>query len=351
MSNVIELKPTSITIDNVFKRFGNNEVLKGINIKIKPGEFFTLLGSSGCGKTTLLRMIAGFEDITSGKILFDDKNISSKNPWERNVGFVFQNYALWPHMNTYDNIAYGLRMRKYSKELIDERVKWGLSVAGLEGLEKRYPGQMSGGQQQRIAIVRALVIQPQVLLLDEPLSNLDVKLRIRMRKDIRDLQQSVGITAVYVTHDQEEALEISDNIAVFESGVIKQIGSPRQIYKNPENRFVAGFVGVSSFIEGKIVNGDFYTKNNTHIILKDKIQMENCNITLCFRPEDAEISPIKSEDATCAIKKSISYKGSNITYVLEVDDGILCTVNSDKEFDDESLLWLKINKFSFFKEG
>ncbi len=350
MSNVMELKPTSITIDNVVKKFGNNKVLKGINIKIKPGEFFTLLGSSGCGKTTLLRMIAGFEDITSGKILFDNKDISSQNPWERNVGFVFQNYALWPHMNTYDNIAYGLKMRKYSKELIDERVKWGILVAGLEGLEKRYPGQMSGGQQQRIAIVRALVIKPQVLLLDEPLSNLDVKLRIKMRKDIRDLQRTVGITAVYVTHDQEEALEISDNIAVFESGVVKQIGSPRQIYKNPENKFVAGFVGVSSFIEGKIVDGNFYTKNKKHIVLKDKIQMENSDATLCFRPEGAEILSVKTEGAILAVKKSVSYKGSNITYVLEIDDGVLCTVNSDEEFDDESTLWLKINKFSFFKE-
>lgn len=348
MNDNISLKPASIKIDNVVKKFGEVEVLKGIDINIQPGEFFTLLGSSGCGKTTLLRLIAGFEEITGGHILFDGKNIASLNPWERNVGFVFQNYALWPHMSIYDNIAYGLRQRKLSKEVIDERVRWALSVGGLEGMEKRHPGQLSGGQQQRVAIVRALVIQPQALLLDEPLSNLDVKLRIKMRKDIKDLQRKVGITVVYVTHDQEEALEISDRIAVFEKGVIQQIGSPREIYKNPANSFVAQFVGTSNFIEGSISAGEFITHSGKSISLGMDIQ-EAGNVKLCFRPEHAHLSRIQKEGTFPVTVKSAAYRGNCVNCVVEVEPGLELTINTEEEFECGDKLWLSIEKYSYFK--
>lgn len=348
MNDNISLKPASIKIDHVVKKFGEVEVLKGIDINIQPGEFFTLLGSSGCGKTTLLRLIAGFEEITGGHISFDGKDISSLNPWERNVGFVFQNYALWPHMSIYENIAYGLRMRKLPQNVIDERVRWALSVGGLEGMEKRHPGQLSGGQQQRVAIVRALVIQPQALLLDEPLSNLDVKLRIKMRKDIKDLQRKVGITVVYVTHDQEEALEISDRIAVFEKGVVQQIGRPQEIYKNPSNPFVAQFVGTSNFIEGSISDGEFITHSGKPIPLSTGIQ-EAGSVKLCFRPEHAHLGRDQKEGAFPVTVKSAAYRGNCVNCVAEVEPGLELTINTDEEFEPGEKLWLSIQKYSYFK--
>ncbi len=348
MNENILLKPASIKIDQVVKKFGEVEVLKGIDIDIKPGEFFTLLGSSGCGKTTLLRLIAGFEEITNGHISFDGKDISSLNPWERNVGFVFQNYALWPHMSIYENIAYGLKMRKLPQHVIDERVRWGLSVGGLEGMEKRHPGQLSGGQQQRVAIVRALVIQPQALLLDEPLSNLDVKLRIKMRKDIKDLQRQVGITVVYVTHDQEEALEISDRIAVFEKGVVQQIGKPQEIYKNPSNPFVAQFVGTSNFIEGTISNGTFSTHSGKTIPLCTAIQGSG-NAKLCFRPEHALLGRNQMEGAFPVTMKSAAYRGNCVNCVVEVEPGLELSIIADEEFETGDKLWLQIQKYSYYK--
>ncbi len=348
MNDNISLKPASIKIDHVIKKFGEVEVLKGVDINIQPGEFFTLLGSSGCGKTTLLRLIAGFEELSGGHISFDGKDISSLNPWERNVGFVFQNYALWPHMSIYDNIAYGLRMRKLPQKVIDDRVRWALSVGGLEGMEKRHPGQLSGGQQQRVAIVRALVIQPQALLLDEPLSNLDVKLRIKMRKDIKDLQRQVGITVIYVTHDQEEALEISDRIAVFEKGVVQQIGKPQEIYKNPANPFVAQFVGTSNFIEGTISNGEFVTHSGKPIPLRPGIQEEG-RVKLCFRPEHVRLGRIQEEGAFPVTVLSGAYRGNCVNCVAEVEPGLELTIHTDEEFESGEKLWLSIQKYSYFK--
>lgn len=349
MSENMSLKPASIKIDNVVKRFGEVEVLKGININIQPGEFFTLLGSSGCGKTTLLRLIAGFEELTGGNIAFDGRDISALNPWERNVGFVFQNYALWPHMSIYENIAYGLQMRKLPRNVIDERVKWALATGGLEGMEKRHPGQLSGGQQQRVAIVRALVIQPQALLLDEPLSNLDVKLRIKMRKDIKDLQRQVGITVVYVTHDQEEALEISDQIAVFEKGVIQQIGRPQDIYKNPANPFVAQFVGTSNFIDGSVSEGVFVTHSRKEIPLRSRIR-EAGDLKLCFRPEHAHLSSVQQEGSFPVVVKNVAYRGNCVNCVVEVEPGVEVTIIMDEEFETGAALWLIIEKYSYFKQ-
>lgn len=218
-------------------------------LEAKQGEFLTLLGPSGCGKTTTLRIIAGFEKPDKGRVYFDDTVVNDVPPYERNIGIVFQDYALFPHMTVYDNISFGLKLRKLPKEEIRRRVSWALELVGLKGFEDRYPEQLSGGQQQRVALARALVIEPQLLLLDEPLSNLDAKIRERLRGEVKRIQKELGITTIYVTHDQEEAMAISDRIAVMSVGRIEQVGNPLDLYYNPKNEFVAKFLGLSNILE------------------------------------------------------------------------------------------------------
>ncbi len=242
----------SVKLVNVVKRFGSFTAVDGVSVEIPDARIFTLLGPSGCGKTTTLRLIAGFEFPDEGSIYFGSEEVTYKKPYERNTAMVFQNYALWPHMTVYENVAFGLKIRKLPRKVIDEKVKWALSLVGLEGLEDRYPTQLSGGQQQRVALARALVVEPSVLLLDEPLSNLDAKLRLRMREEIRRLQRELGITTIYVTHDQEEAMTLSDLIAVMNRGRILQVGTPREVYNNPSNLFVATFIGRSTAITGVV---------------------------------------------------------------------------------------------------
>lgn len=243
-----------VIINDIVKRFGSFVAVNGVNIEINEGEFFTLLGPSGCGKTTLLRMIAGFNPIDGGTIYFGDKKINQVDAHKRDIGMVFQNYAIFPHMSVYDNVAYGLKAKKMPKEEINIKVKEALELVQISQLAQRMPAQLSGGQQQRVALARAFVIEPKVLLMDEPLSNLDAKLRVQMRTIIKKLQRRLGITTIYVTHDQEEALAISDRIAVMKDGDIMQIGTPEQIYRKPENEFVAGFIGTSNFMEGTITS-------------------------------------------------------------------------------------------------
>ena len=226
----------AVRIEGIVKEFGRLRALDGVDLEIGKGEFFTLLGPSGCGKTTLLRCIAGFERPTGGRILFNGEDMTSVPPWEKSLGFVFQNYALWPHKSVFKNVAYGLELRKLGVEAIRDKVAWALELVGLPGIGDKLPEQLSGGQQQRVAIARALVVDPQVLLLDEPLSNLDTKLRVSLRAQIREIQRSLGITAVYVTHDQEEALEISDRIAVMNRGSVLQVGGPEDIYERPADQ-------------------------------------------------------------------------------------------------------------------
>jgi iron(III) transport system ATP-binding protein len=248
---------TAITIKGATKRFGQKAALDDVSLDIRPGEFFTLLGPSGCGKTTLLRAIAGFNDLTSGQILFDGRDVAALEAWKRGIGFVFQNYALWPNKTVFDNVAYGLRIKKLDEATIGRKVGEALAMVRLIDVEKRYPGEMSGGMQQRIAIARALVVDPPILLLDEPLSNLDAKLRVSLRRDIREIQKRLQLTAVYVTHDQEEALEISDRIAVMSQGKLEQVGSPEDIYERPQRVFVADFIGAANLIKGRITGGTF----------------------------------------------------------------------------------------------
>ncbi len=239
----------AVIIKNAVKKYGDFTAVNGISLNIEQGEFFTLLGPSGCGKTTLLRMIAGFNTVDRGEICFDEQVINNLPAHKRDIGMVFQNYAIFPHLNVADNVAYGLKARKVPKEQIVPRVDEALRMVQIDQLKARQPNELSGGQQQRVALARAFVIEPGVLLMDEPLSNLDAKLRVQMRTTIKKLQRRLGITTIYVTHDQEEALAISDRIAVMKEGNIMQIGRPEEIYRKPANPFVANFIGVSNFVD------------------------------------------------------------------------------------------------------
>ena len=243
---------TAIAIERVEKRYGAVHAVAGISFDIRDGEFFTLLGPSGCGKTTLLRIVAGFADLDAGAIRFGGRRIDTLPPHRRNTGMVFQNYAIFPNLTVAGNVAYGLKARRVSPAAIAERVGRALRLVQLDAHDQRWPHQLSGGQLQRVAIARALVIEPEVLLLDEPLSNLDAKLRVEMRGEIRRLQQQLGITALYVTHDQEEALAISDRVAVMRAGTIEQIGAPAEIYTHPATPFVAEFMGTTNLLAGTV---------------------------------------------------------------------------------------------------
>ena len=238
----------SISIKNLVKRFGSTKALNDINLEIEPGELFFLLGPSGCGKTTLLRHIAGFYTPDEGKIFIGGDDVTGVPPHKRDTGMVFQSYALWPHMTLAENVAFGLQMRKISKSEIDKRVQAALEIVKMETRAKSKPNQLSGGQQQRVALARALVVQPRCLLLDEPLSNLDAKLRLEMRVEIRRICKDAGLTAVYVTHDQKEALSIADRLAIMRDGVIEQTGTPLDVYRRPKNAFVASFIGETNFL-------------------------------------------------------------------------------------------------------
>ena len=281
----------SLRLVNLTKRFGQTVAVRDLSLTIEDGEIMTLLGPSGCGKTTTLRCIAGFVIPDAGEIYLGDAQVTALPPERRGIGFVFQNYALWPHMTVYQNLAFGLELRRVSRDEINRRIREALALVRLSGFEDRYPRQLSGGQQQRVALARALVIQPGVLLLDEPLSNLDAQLREEMRFEIRELQKKLGITSVYVTHDQAEALVLSDRIAVLHEGQVMQVGTPQEIYTRPSNRFVAGFIGLTSFIEDTVI----YTVYDQHVVVttEDGLSIRaraddpepGRAVTLAIRPE------------------------------------------------------------------
>ncbi|MFA6506034.1 MAG: ABC transporter ATP-binding protein [Treponemataceae bacterium] len=287
---------TSIRIVDLEKRFGETIALSDINLGIEKGEFFTLLGPSGCGKTTLLRTIAGFYRQEKGEVWLGDERVDEVPAHKRDTGMVFQNYAVFPHMTVFENVAYGLRVRKLPKADIDRRVAASLASVHLEGYEKRTPDQLSGGQQQRVGLARAMAIEPRVLLFDEPLSNLDAKLRVEMRDEIRAVQKQLGITAVYVTHDQEEALVVSDRIAVISSGKIQQIGAPWDIYKDPANLFVASFVGKVNLLDAELgaSAGPGLRRARSGALdfaIPDPAGYSGTAVKLAFRPEDAVENP------------------------------------------------------------
>ena len=283
-----------IRLTDVDKSFDDERVVKKLNLDVEEGEFLTMLGPSGCGKTTTLRMIAGFEVPTSGQIFLEGEEVDDKKPNERNVNTVFQNYALFPHMNVFDNIAFGLVEKKVKKDEIRSRVEEMIKLVQLDGMEKRMPAQMSGGQKQRVAIARALVNRPKVLLLDEPLGALDLKLRKQMQGELKALQRRLGITFIYVTHDQEEALTMSDRIAVMNRGRLEQVGTPEEVYNHPETKFVADFIGESNIIEGYIENMtddsiEVTMESGKAVIHETGYRMEEM-VYLCIRPENLKIS-------------------------------------------------------------
>ena len=265
----------SVTITGVTKSFGNVTVLQEFNQKFEDGEFITLLGPSGCGKTTMLRLIAGFEKPSSGEIYIGDKLVSSEKeflpPEKRGIGMVFQSYAVWPHMNVFDNIAYPLKIQKINKNEIEERVNQVLKIVHLEQYKDRFPSELSGGQQQRVALGRALVAQPEILLLDEPLSNLDAKLREEMRYEIKEITKKLKITVIYVTHDQIEAMTMSDRIVLINKGEVQQVAPPQEIYSKPKNMFVANFVGKVDFIKGKVEGSKILLDNSNGQTLPNKL--------------------------------------------------------------------------------
>lgn len=345
MNNVIEIK-------DVEKIFGDNVVIKRINLNVREGEFLTFLGPSGCGKTTTLRMIAGFESITSGSILIDGENVENKKPYQRNVNTVFQNYALFPHMNVYDNIAFGLVEKKVKKSEIKEKVNEMLSLVQLNGFEKRMPSQMSGGQKQRVAIARALINRPKVLLLDEPLGALDLKLRKQMQVELKHLQKKLGITFIYVTHDQEEALTMSDRIVIMNGGNIEQVGKPDEIYEHPKSKFVASFIGESNILEANIEKIE--DEKLTAIVESGTITVYGKNMVpeemvyISVRPEKLKCSltPVDGFTLKGYVKEHI-YVGAIIKTVIELPNGGKLKMNSmsgTKLLDIEQLVYIYWDK-------
>lgn len=316
-----------VEIEGVNKIYGSNHVVRDLNLSIEEGEFLTLLGSSGCGKTTTLRMIAGFEEPTSGTIMVEGERVEEKEPFERNVNTVFQSYALFPHKTIYDNIAYGLKMKKVPKAEIRERVTEMMEMVQLSGFEKRYPSQLSGGQKQRVAIARALINRPRVLLLDEPLGALDLKLRKQMQLELKRLQKKLNITFIYVTHDQEEALTMSDRIAVMHDGIIDQLASPTEIYEHPATKFVATFIGETNIYDGCItrIEDDIavMTLENGAVSVKcpeDFSLLEYATISV--RPEKMKFaaSPVEGFELEAQVKDYI-YVGSVLKCIVSLPNG------------------------------
>ena len=300
-----------INISRVTKSYDNTLACRNINLTVNKGEFFTLLGPSGCGKTTLLRLIAGFISIDSGKILLGGKDITNMPIEKRKIGMVFQNYALFPHMNVYDNVSYGLKIRKMNKKNISKKVLKYLELVNLNGYENRNISELSGGEQQRVALARALIVEPEVLLLDEPLSNLDAKLKEKMRKELKSIQKKLGITTIFVTHDQQEALTISDRIAVFNKGECLQVGSPYEIYQNPLNKFVATFIGDTNLFE----------KSNFPFLIEDTI-----NKYITIRPQDIRISKDKISNYK-GVMEEINIIGILIEYLINYKEHMIKVIS------------------------
>lgn len=320
-------------IEKVFEGSGGNPIraVDKVSIDIQPGEFMTLLGPSGCGKTTILRMIAGFETPTKGDIYIGDTKVNSLTPDKRDTAMVFQSYALFPHLNVFENIAYGLKIKRFSHEEIKSKVCGILEIVGLTGYEKRAPNQLSGGQQQRVALARSLVMEPAVLLFDEPLSNLDAKLRVHMRAEIRNIQRRFGITSIYVTHDQAEAMSMSDRIIIMNHGLVEQIGTPHEIYKRPASRFVADFIGLANILDGEVmaVSGSHATVKCLDVLfsLPTELDLEaGQKIHLVARPEALTIA--ETGNIPAKVESSV-FMGAYQDYKIRAHDKSLLVIDSN----------------------
>ena len=341
-----------IIIKHALKKYGDNVIIPDLSLDIKEGEFFTLLGPSGCGKTTLLRMIAGFNSIEGGDFYFGEKRINDLDPAKRNIGMVFQNYAIFPHYTVRKNVEFGLKNKKFPRDKIKSQSEKFMKLMQIDQYADRMPERLSGGQQQRVALARALCIEPDVLLMDEPLSNLDAKLRVEMRTVIKNIQHSVGITTVYVTHDQEEAMAVSDRIAVMNAGVIQHIGTPKSIYQRPANLFVATFIGRSNVIKGKLVveNGKTYLETlsgyraKIHTVRPE--QQKNQDITMSVRPEEFLLDRDSTEGISAIVDDCV-FLGLNTHYFVHLSSGeeveIIQESSIDSIIEPGSEIKLRIN--------
>lgn len=333
-----------VELQNISKEFDGQTVLDNVSLQIKKNEFVTLLGPSGCGKTTTLRIIGGFEYPTEGRLLFDGEDITSVPPYKRKVNTIFQKYALFPHLNVFDNIAFGLKLNKVSKKEIESRVGKMLELVNLSSYGKRGVEALSGGQQQRVAIARALINKPKVLLLDEPLGALDLKLRKSMQLELKTMQQEVGITFLYVTHDQEEALTMSDNIVVMHEGKIQQIGAPREIYDEPKNAFVANFIGDSNIYRGIMLKDELVNFANHEFVCVDKGFTKNELVDVVVRPEDIKIVD-KDKGQIQGVVTSVVFKGVHYEMIIKTPTDSF-TVQSTKMREMGTVVGLQIIPFN-----
>lgn len=341
-----------VKLDHVSKRFDQEKyIIKDLSLKIYEGEFLTLLGSSGCGKTTILRMISGLEEVTEGKIYIDGKDVTDIDPTKREVNTIFQNFALFPHMTVFENVSFGLRMKKVPKDEIKKRVIKMIKLVELEGFEDRYPLQLSGGQQQRVAIARGIVMNPKVLLLDESLCSLDLKLKKAMQIELKKIQKKLGITFIYVTHDQDEALTMSDRIIIIKDGKIRQDGTPREIYQNPKTTFVADFIGESNIIKGIIISTVPQTKVKVDDFLTIKIPSNEKDeiedkINIIIRPENINISKEKTKDSIEGVVKDVIYDGSVIKLFIKTEGKTIfkVTVDGNQIVNEKDVVYMTIEE-------
>ena len=345
MSNIL------VKLDKVSKKYNDKYIIKDLSLDVYEGEFLTLLGASGCGKTTILRMISGLESVTSGRVYIDGIDVTDIDPTKRKVNTIFQNFALFPHMTVWDNINFGLKMKKVEKKEAVKRIKQAIKLVKLEGFEDRYPPQLSGGQQQRVAIARGIVMNHKVLLLDESLCSLDLKLKRQMQIELKKLQKKLGMTFIYVTHDQDEALTMSDRIVIINKGIIEQIDTPRNIYRKPKTAFVADFIGESNLIKGTIseIQDDYViTKIDNELELKinkDNYQI-NETVKLIIRPENIKITKTKTNNSIKGIITDEIYDGAMTKYIISITDKIQLKANfyGIDIYDKDDEVYLTIDK-------
>lgn len=333
-----------VRLENVSKSFNNNKVIDNINLEVYKGEFITLLGPSGCGKTTVLRMISGLEIVTEGKIFIDDKDVTNVDATKRETNTIFQNFALFPHLSVFENIAFGLKIKKMPKKKIKTEVKKAIKLVNLEGLEDRKPAEISGGQQQRVAIARGIVMNPKVLLLDEPLCSLDLKLKKKMQIELKKLQQKLGITFIYVTHDQDEALTMSDRIAIINNHKIEQIDTPENIYRKPKTTFVADFIGESNILKGIVKQNEIIFENFSYRI-KNKEFTEKDKVTVIIRPEVIKLSKRNTKSSLKGQIVDYIYDGEMSKFEVKVDDIVLKVHNNNmEEYQNEDFVNIQIEE-------